>query len=280
MSVVSVSELWNGRDGDYDISGEKTYSRVFRVVTDNKADEFTTVQASGSLPYVGNVYPNDANCFCQKVSGSQESFSPKVWLVTAAYSNKLEAAEDPTNDAAEIEWDTEQFQRPIFKDKDDNAIVNSAGDPYLPGIERDDSRRIVTITKNMTSVPSWILTFEDAVNDSSFVVDGITIGARKAKCQKTSVGKWQERNGTEYRQVQIVLHLRKDTWDFEVMDTGLRRKDGNDRKVILNDDGTEITSPVPLDGSGDALTDPSVSTVVYQTYRAYTELDFSSLPLA
>lgn len=280
MSVASVSELWQGRDGDYSISGERTYTRVFRVVTDSKTDDFTTVQASGSLPYVGIAYPNDANAFCQKLTGSQESFSPKVWLVTAAYSNKQEAAEDPTNDAAEIEWDTEQFQRPIFKDKDDNAIVNSAGDPYLPGVERDDSRRIVTITKNMTSVPSWILTFEDAVNDSSFVVDGITIGARKAKCQKTSVGKWQERNGTEYRQVQIVLHLRKDTWDFEIMDTGLRRKDGSERKVITNDDGTEITSPVPLDGSGDVLANPSESTVVYQTYQAYTELDFSTLPLA
>ena len=64
------------------------------------------------------------------------------------------------------------------------------------------------------------------------------------------------------------------------MDTGLRRKDGSERKVITNDDGTEITSPVPLDGSGDVLANPSESTVVYQTYQAYTELDFSTLPLA
>ena len=280
MSVISVNELWDGRDGDYDISGERAYSRVFRVVTDNKTDDFTVVEASGSLPYVGIAYPNDANAYCQKVTGSQESFSPKVWLVTAAYSNKKEAAEDPTNDDAEIEWDTEQFQRPAFKDKDNNAIVNSAGDPYLPAVERDDSRRVVTITKNMTSVPSWILTFEDAVNDSSFVVDGITIGARKAKCQKIKVGKLNERNGTTYRQVQIVLHLRKDTWDFEIMDTGLRKKSGSDREVITNDDGTEITSPVPLNGSGDVLSNPSESNVVYQTYRTYDELDFSSLPLA
>ena len=280
MSVVSVNELWDGRDGDYDISGERAYSRVFRVVTDNKADDFTVVEASGSLPYVGAVYPNDANAYCQKVTGSQESFSPKVWLVTAAYSNKQEAAEDPTNDAAEIEWGTEQFQRPAFKDKDDNAIVNSAGDPFLPTVERDDSRRVVTITKNMSSVPSYILDFEDAVNDAAFTVDGITIGARKAKCQNISVGKVEERNGTTYRKVQVVLHLRKETWDFEVLDTGLRKKNGSDREVITNDDGTEITSPVPLDGSGGVLSNPSESTAVYRTYQVYPELDFSSLPLA
>ena len=61
------------------------------------------------------------------------------------------------------------------------------------------------------------------------------------------------------------------------MDTGMRKIDGSDRVVITNDDGTEITAPVALDGAGDVLADPDSSTVVYNTHRVYYETDISSI---
>ena len=212
MSVVSVKEVWNGRDGDHDISGERTYSKVYIVTTDSKYDDFATVSSSASLPRRGDNHPSDFDAYCQKVTGTQASFSPTVWNVTAAYSNKREASDDPTEDAAEYEWSTEQFQRPAFKDKDGNAIVNSAGDPYLPGLDQDDSRRVVTITKNYQNVPSWVQDMQDAVNSSAITIDGLTIGARKAKVQSVTVGKRFTRNDIEYRTVTIAIHLRRETW--------------------------------------------------------------------
>ena len=73
----------------------------------------------------------------------------KGWTVTAEYSSEFTLAENPTNDPATITWGSEQFQRVVVVDKEGDAVVNSAGDPFDPPIMADDSRRVVTVTKNL-----------------------------------------------------------------------------------------------------------------------------------
>jgi hypothetical protein len=125
------------------------------------------------------------------------------------------------------------------------------------------------------------MTYQDAVNSSSFVVDGVTIGAGLAKMQNISVSPRQSRNGTSFRTVTFSIHLQKQGWQSKQLDAGFRQIGyGGALENIRNEGDDELpAAPVPLDGSGVALTDPSPSTAVYRTDTVYEAKDFSALPL-
>lgn len=283
MTVTSVKEVWQGRDADTD--GEvRTYTRLFRVLTNNKFDEGFTVGSSPLLPALGSLYPQDSFAWCQKLSPRQESFSPFVWMVTASYSSQVEVSENPLNDPADIEWGGDQFQRPAVKDRDGNGIVNSAGEFFDPPLMMDDSRNFVSVKKKLAVVPTWILNYKDAINSDSFEVDGITVAQGLAKMQRVHVSsRIGERNGIQYRTVSMNIHLRREGWSLTALDQGFYRKDPSDstkRIPCVNDDGSRATTPKLLDGNGAQLANPSLSNAVFIERDVYDELPFSSLPLS
>jgi hypothetical protein len=151
----------------------------------------------------------------------------------------------------------------------------------------DDSRRVVTVTKNLSVVPAWILTYQDAVNNDSFSLDGITIGIGLAKMQRVSVSPVERRNGITFRVVTFQIHLQKNGWHLEPLDAGFREiasgsgTGGNTGLVnILNPgDDEQPSAPVPLDGNGVSLADPSYTNNVFLDFEVYETLAFSSLPL-
>lgn len=258
--------------------GVRTYTRGFWLETTDQSDTAYDVGSHGSLPVIGSTFPDDSSAWCRSLD-VQCVKGWKVWKVTANYSSELELNTTATSDPAIITWDSEQFQKPAVVDTSGNGITNSAGDPFLPPEMMDDSRRIVTVRKNLAAVPSWILTYQDAVNSDSFTVDGVTIGIGKAKMQRVSVSEVQRRGSTTFRTVEFQIHLQKDGWLLNVLDQGFRELDGTDRKHILNKDKTRITTPVLLDGSGARLSNPTSASAVYLSYTVYTTLAFSSLPL-
>jgi hypothetical protein len=75
------------------------------------------------------------------------------------------------------------------------------------------------------------------------------------------------------------MHFQKNGWKLSLLDAGYRRKDGTQRKIITNSDGTLPTMPVPLDGSGAVLSNPTPATAVYREFTVYETKAFSSLPL-
>jgi hypothetical protein len=146
----------------------------------------------------------------------------------------------------------------------------------------DDSRRVVTVQKNLTAVPTWILDYQDAVNNDAFSVDGVSIAIGQAKMQLVTVGPVQERNGTLFRQVNFQIQFQRDGWAVDILDAGFREKDPADstkRIAITLDDGTDPSTPVLLNGSGSKLDDPTPATAQFITFSAYKERAFSSLPL-
>jgi hypothetical protein len=287
MSVIEWDELSGGRDGDVESGKKQTirrHTRVFRAKTDNNYDDDEIVKAYGECPRVGHAHPNDSGSWCRKVKASNDSFSHRHWLVTAIYSSEFEIAEDPQVDPADIDWDAQLFQRPYFVDNEGKAIVNSAGDYPDPPLEGDDAVWVVSVRKNFSAVPTWILTYKNAVNTSAFVLDGVTIAARQAKISGIRISTKQERNGVPYRAVAIVFHLKDDgdTWDKKWLDQGLNEKDPSDstkRRKITDVNGAYVTSPAMLDGSGAKLSDPKPDTAVFNTDKLYPEKDFSVLPL-
>jgi len=264
--------------------GTRSYSRVFKLDTSVKTERAYHVGSHASLPVIGSVHPDDAFAWCTDLS--IDPATPwRGWTATAEYTTERQMAEDPVNDAAAINWNSEQFQRPAIFDKNGSGIVNSAGDPFDPPNMMDDSRRVVSVTKNLIAVPSWILTYQDAVNSDVFSIDGISIGVGKAKIQSVTVGEKQYRSGVTFRTVQFTIHLQKNGWLLEPLDAGFReRTSGGPPSGIKNiynpapNDSELPAAPVPLDGSGVALADPSPANSVFLSFAVYETLAFSVLP--
>lgn len=279
MAVTYVGELSEGRRAT-NSRGVRTYTRVFRLTTSSQTDNAFTVGSNGSLPVIGNTFPSDGNAYCTDLD-VQCVRGWRIWDVTATYSTERQLNTTPTSDPVFVQWDTEQFQKPATQDKDGKGVVNSAGDAFLPPEQMDDSRRVVTITKNLSAVPAWILTYQDAVNSDAFTIDGVNIAIGEAKMQRVSVGPAEIRNGTAFRAVTFVIALRREGWAYKLLDQGYNEKDPADstKRKPITVRGQLPTSPVLLDGTGKQLANPATANAVYLTYNVYKTQAFSSLPL-
>lgn len=276
MTITYIGEIHAPATNN---KGSRSYTRTFKLKTTAQTERAYHVGSHASLPVIGELHPDDSTAWC--VALHVDPTDPwKGWTATAEYSTERELAEDPTADPALISWDSEQFQKPAIYSYAGTAIVNSAGDPFDPPNMMDDSRRIVTVIKNLAVVPAWILTYQDAVNSDSFVLDGVTIGIGLAKMQRVAVGEEQRRNGTLFRTVTFSIHLEKDGWLLEPLDAGFREIVSGERINILNDgDDLQPSAPVPLNGSGVHLTNPTAATAVFLSFVVYETKAFSSLPL-
>jgi hypothetical protein len=276
MTVEYIGEDPSGREAT-NLKGIRTYTRVFNFSTSTQTDDAWDVGSHANAPVIGSAF-RDAWC----ISSQPRCVDGKLaWKITAQYSSERELNTNPTLEPALITWDSEQFQRPAVFDKNGNAIVNSAGDPFDPPNMMDDSRRVVTVEKQLAVVPSWILTYQDAVNSDTFSIDGISIGIGLAKMQRVSVSPVQSRNGTSFRTVHFTIHLQKSGWLLEPLDAGFRERnyEGELVNIVNPGDGEEPSAPVPLDGAGAALDNPSYTNNVFLSFSVYETKVFSSLPL-
>lgn len=299
MSVTSFKEIHTGRDGDESLGSDgrqiRRYSRVFRVTTGSNYDGAYVILNSLSCPRIGQQYLSDIEAFCRQVMPRNESFSKRVWIVTALYSTEKEVNENPLQDAAEIEWSTEQFQRIYQKDRNNAAILNAASDYFDPPVEGDDSRWVVTVRKNVASVPNWILYYRDAVNSDHFTVDGIAVEPNEAKMQAVSIGLDQERNGVVYRVLTMRIMLKYDErqhgvseanavekgWTLQILNQGLYQSLGGLKIPCRDDNRADAVDPKCLAANGTQLAFASLPAgVTYINADIYPLQAFASLPLS
>jgi hypothetical protein len=277
MAVTNLGEDPAGRAAR-NTKGVRTYSRRWKVSTSLITENEYHVGSATGLPKIGDTHPSDSLAWC--VSLDVQCPNPwKGWTVTAEYSSEFQLSITPTSDPAIITWGTEQFQKPAEYDKDFNAITNSAGDSYDPPYMMDDSRRVATIQKNVSGSPIWLLDYQDAVNSDAFNIGDVAILAGQAKMQAVSIGPPERRNNTLFYPLSFTISIQRDRWKLEPLDMGFRYKDGNDRKVIVNDDGTVPTAPVLLNGAGGVLMNPSSASAVFLSYDIYKTRVFATLPL-
>jgi len=276
MAVVSVKESHErtGRNS----RGVRTYTRTFTVTVNSRDDGPYTAGSAAGLPRIGSVHDDDPGAWCVDLD-VRATDGWTVYTVVATYDSTVEMSENPLFQPVDIEWDGEQYDEALVIDRNGDAVLNSAGDPFLDA-RRERTRRVVTATKNIAAVPSWIITSEDAVNSSAFLLDGFTIPAGKAKLGAPRLGRWQTRNGVRFREMTMRFTLNKDGWLYAPLDAGFRYRNGsNELTRIVSDDGTDVSQPVCLDGSGGVLSDPTPATAVYGSFDIYPAYDFNLLPL-
>ena len=165
------------------------------------------------------------------------------------------------------DWDMEQFQRLVFQDIDGQAIVNSARTALK--LYADDSRPILTYTRNEASYPYQILTHQDAINSDQFLI----FPAYTAKVN-IRAGKRFE-NGIKFYETRYTFSFRHDTWRQEVLN------EGNQFRPLIDIGDFDVVANWPeghiglLDDEGYPLGPGAEPT--FKTFKIYRELSFAPL---
>lgn len=279
MAVISVEELRAGRSSSHDETFQRTYTRLFRVLTDDPHTGGFAVRAAlgftvGAQYQVGTPgtdpwAESDTGAFCTAIRAECVEDGCE-WTVTAEYGPWTPKNENPLLDPEELEYGGAQFERVIDFDINGDPICNSAGDWFDPPVTIDDSRPTFTVTRNEgTFDRARARQMRDKLNAALFY----DYAPGTVKCGFiTGQRLWHAAIGFYYK-VRYPFDVNEDGWDRTILDQGYRYLSGSQRKQILVD-GSPATSPVPLDGAGGQLA--VGGTPVGLAFTLYESADFST----
>ena len=267
----------------------RTYSATYLLSSDSVTHTAYDVGSNASLPYIGQAHPQDPLAYCNGLS-PQQTNGFKGWEVTATWTteNSIDGEQgqdaDPEADRPKITWNGSTQNVSIYKDRDGKGIQNSAGDPMLALMDKNFYG--VTVSTNVTSVPSWILTYKDSINNAAITVGGLAIAAGVARLVFPGgfISPAQQRGDFVYYTFSYELIF--DAIELhagQLLDQGYNERFTDDNtsnglRAMTNDDLTAITEPAQLNGLGERLIDPTPATSAYITVNRYFQKDFSVLP--
>lgn len=290
MAVTNVDLVWSGETWDDTIEGQRAYRELYRVISNDPQESAQNVRGAAGIPALGAAFVSDAAAIAISRSASRLDTTRLVWEVTVEYEiPELEPTDpdNPLNDPVRIRWTSSLERVPAFKDINDEAIVNSAGDYFDPPPEKDQAVWTINIQFNAAVVPAAIISYAGAVNSGAITIDGIAIATEQARMVGLDISEVQERNEISFRTVTLGVAVVDDgdpslDWDLSILDQGFRIKEEMELKDILipDEDGNSQrpSSPVLLDGMGAKLTDPSPNSAVFLDFSVTQKLDFTVFP--
>lgn len=287
MSIVSVTRVWHGETWSDEKDGSREYEELYRIISDDPDESALAVRTAPGLPLPWSSYPDDPAALCSGRTARRIDASRLVWEVTVKYEWSPDDDEDdnPLLRPPKIRWTSQLFTKPIIKDRNGDACVNSAGDYFDPPLEAEVVRWTANIQFNAETVPPLIKQYAGAINVSAVTVDGDPVSAERARVVGLDISEQQEENDVSFRTVTLAVECRDDDddpFDIEALDQGYRIKDGTELKDILieDEDGTRNrpTAPVLLDGNGQKLDDPTPENAVFKTFEIPRRLDLTVFP--
>lgn len=289
MAVQTVAEQFD-REGTQDEYWHRTYRRTWVVETNSPYDGPLTVRAAlpvgvgyayrifdasgNQVEYDYGTYVNKITCRCVSKDGQQ-------WICTADYGtyNPSIFPQNPLQWPLKISWGTTKFERVVMYDAAANAVLNSAGQYFDPPLTADDSRINLKIERNQAYFDASVVAiYKDALNADVFFggapgtwkVEGITADLEYNNDSGTPDG--------FYYKVTYTFEYRAEGWNSPVLDQGLYQLDGSGNLTpILDDNGSPVTQPALLDGTGHEL--PSTGTPTFISYVLYNSQPYFALGL-
>lgn len=291
MSYVRHTRISGGSGKSSGIARSDVTMR-YRVYG-NSRDDNTLTLSPGFLAALGvslySAHPNNSAFTLREVNFDHESDGPNqsVFIASLVYKTDPVSKEqkdkeqnpNPLNRAAVINWDSQNYDKLITTDNAGLAIMTSAGELF-PATAIDDARWIVSVEKNYAAIPSWVLTSNNKVNSDEYVIDGVTVLARKSKTQNLAISEELEENGVTYRRISLEIAFREEGWADEKVDAGFYYINGSGEYVKQTDaSGQEVKVEGLLDGSGGQLIDivpnPAPGDESYITSDVYKEMVFA-----
>lgn len=295
MAYTLFAEIHEGRQASVDSKFQRTYTRAFLVGTDAGLYGPAYAGSHPSLPLIFSQHPDDAAAFCVRLSPVQDSQDPTLWRVTAEYSYNPDLAAgggtgnpaidgqqqgvapasrsaNPTTRPNDYSVATSTYPYAVWKDKDGNAVVNAAGDPFLPPVEIQRPEATLTVGLNSLNAPSgaWLGSV-GCTNSNTMVIGAYTANPGQAKLNSLSAQFLYE-NGINYWRWTLVWGYRT-TWEVEILNQGLRELRGGKLVPIVDDaTGYKVDQPALLTTAGaKAAVGASPN---YLTFNVYPRVTF------
>lgn len=294
MSVTSCT--LNGRlcgDAEFDQRNLGTYQLYWNITTNSHMSGKAVANGalSGSphpLPTLWSTYSylgeDDDYAYLRKLTIKKRSKrSLYHWLATGTYtplapgevhatSNGFNAS-NPIDRPPVWEGDGEVYTKLIEVDQAGDAIVNPAGKPYNPTLEREEARCIVVATKNyatLTAALDVMQAMTNAVNSAAWQGRAI----RNVWCQEARPHAHQTEGDKTYYPVSFRFALKEDdgVWDDKILQQGFGYlTTANDESTYTEVDGPE---PVLLDNDGTKLAAGVAGK--FATHRTLREVNFTT----
>lgn len=251
---------------------------IYIVTSDLEGVPLSDVYAA--LPGIGTTFPgyDDSTINSIDLEPTGPSKPIKSWKATVNYepTDPNQNASDPTARPALIRRALSKYKKAVFKDAYGKQYTSSAGEPFDPPIEIDDSRPILTITKNVIAVSDDTFTkYRDHVNEKAW----FNFAAYTVKLSGMETTSKYE-NRIRYEEWTVEFEINPDGWVEKVPDRGyyvrsLRRFPR--LKAIEDITGRVLNSPANLDGNG-LLQDQTLPPVLLE-FDPYPAIDFAGLNL-
>jgi hypothetical protein len=320
MAVVGIAhEAPNSPSGKIS-RDQRTFTRTFIVEVNSAFDGPAVVYGAIGLPRVWQLYvtPNESDLYarCRTVTPKRVANNSYLWTVECEYETPDEkqvikeqqgSADNPLLDLPQISLTHESYQAPCRYAirTTDGKVVNvrtSADEELSPLPKRDESRTVLTITRNediSTPIAATSQTYLDVINSDVFW----GAGAHTAKIKAISASR-EVKNTTAlvpiiYLKCTYVIEFRRDPtggtgpavfntgWDISILDSGYKYKDAATGKILnfLTDNGQPTRGL--LDGTGHKQTaldpgDPNgiqLKPVYSAALQIYVEMPFAALNL-
>ena len=287
MAVVAVDEVIGGTglSGKY---GESfTFTRKWRIRVDDPRTSKVVISRAPGIVF-GAGHPDFGSHKAMEFDLSDEDGVGMFWVMTVKY--YIPPKENTPDDATGMpkdDWKATGSTTtvPVFKDKDNNPIVNSAGDP-LEGLELEASDAALTLTKcySDTAWSSIASSQSNTVNSSTwngYPARTWKVEFRGATKKEMTVSAGSGSATKVYWETSWEFRYRADTWDLAPWDVGFNQlvtsdgtpsASGTKRASVLGTDKKPVRQPVALT-SGVAKAAGQKPDVL--NFRAYRETSFT-----
>lgn len=306
MALVSIG-LDFGDSGRFELFDRRSYVRKYVARSNNRFDNPLSVQRDRLCPRPGQQDPIDPGALFTSVEPTRRDGTSFVWDITATSSSEFEFDEDPLSKPARITPSSDQYVTTSTVDAEGRPIMTTAR--TLIPIEKEASRWVFNVEKNLPYLPSWLMGMNNKINSGVVFIKGVIV-PRHTLMVKGLRGEEQEArvNGRRvaYMTVFFSLHYQREGYRQKVPNVDLVeigeealvvRRDRTGRIIRVNqhpdydrvvsarrrikdENGQDRTEPWPLDRQGRALPlDYTADQVLYLDVDAYEETSFDLLPL-
>lgn len=293
MSVTAVNRVRvvESADTSYDSS---TFEVRYLVKTDDKDTPLSEVLGATGIPVYGEEFDEIPGAFCANVSGELEGVSRTVWNVRAEFTNEL-LQSDYTGTSTVYTWGTEVIRQTFTVDKNNNAIANTVGDPFIPALETDLTLLTLRVEREESSFAGGtITTYLNHTNASPVTISGYTIATNTGLMRKIGASYepakdvWKVTYDITIRDYDSSWTVQKpqgiaavdNAWLRRVLNAGLREQEyaGAEKQVIIDKGGRQgVTQPVPLTIDGKEL--PQGDPEVWLGFKEFNSVNWGSLNL-
>lgn len=242
MNVVSVKEVWEGRQTSIDESSLVERTRVWRVVVDDaRVSDYLVIEAFSATtgirrysPWISINGEVDSTVRAQSLTAKQDS-EAFTYTVSVSYtsgrastgggidprqerersaqtqrgmSTGEQPKTNPTQRPQVLSWGSVEQQVALNYDADDGfAINNSAGEKFVPAPTVSIAYLTLKIERNQLLYnPVFYLGYANRVNSANLVVDG-NVFPPYTVLNKPVVAEKDHEGGVSFHKVTFNLHI-------------------------------------------------------------------------